>query len=304
MPTRKPVLRRGDRIGIAATGFAVREAALDAGLAELRSLGFQPVEGAATRSRCDYFAGDDEARAADLLAMWDDPDLAAVWYARGGYGTARILDKLDLRRFARDPKPMLGYSDVTALFASLLNRARGVYFHAPLVANLGQERGFHAPSLRAMLAGRPVTWRFGKGHALARGRAKGRVMGGNLTVLVHLLGTAHMPDLAGSILFLEEIGEEAYRLDRLFNHLRMAGALAKVRAVVLGHFLVPPTKREFPPDRDAFEVLRDHLLPLGVPVVAGFPAGHGQGSWTLPLGGEGALDTARGTLTLDPRPVS
>src|SRR6516164_6178298 len=191
MPTRKPVLRRGDRIGIAATGFAVHEAALDAGLAELRSLGFQPVEGAATRSRCDYFAGDDEARAADLLAMWDDPDLAAVWFARGGYGTARILDKLDLRRFARDPKPMLGYSDVTALFASLLNRARGVYFHAPLVANLGQERGFHAP---------------------ARGRAKGRVMGGNLTVLVHLLGTAHMPDLAGSILFLEEIGEEAYRL--------------------------------------------------------------------------------------------
>jgi muramoyltetrapeptide carboxypeptidase len=138
---------------------------------------------------------------------------------------------------------------------------------------------------------------------LFAGTARGRLMGGNLTVLVHLLGTRHMPDLCGSILFIEEIGEEAYRLDRLLQHLRMSGALDGVRAVVAGMLDVPETKRVFPGDRDVDGILRDHLLPLGVPVVRGIPAGHGPGKWTLPLGGLASLDTRAGKITFDPRPV-
>jgi len=128
-------------------------------------------------------------------------------------------------------------------------------------------------------------------------------MGGNLTVLCHLLGTPHMPNLKGAILFLEETGEEAYRVDRLFQHLVMSGALAGVRAVVLGAFHVPETARAFPGDRDLDAVLRDHLLPLKVPVVSGVPSGHGAGKWTLPLGGIATLDTARGVVSFDPRPA-
>ena len=105
------------------------------------------------------------------------------------------------------------------------------------------------------------------------------------------------------MLFLEETGEEAYRIDRLFQHLVMSDALAGVRAVVLGQFHVPPAARSFPGDRDLDAVLRDHLLPLKVPVVRGFPAGHGPGKWTLPLGGTASLDTAAGRLTFDPRPA-
>jgi len=135
------------------------------------------------------------------------------------------------------------------------------------------------------------------------GRARGRLMGGNLTVLCHLLGTPHFPDLRGAVLFLEETGEETYRVDRLLQHLRMSGALARIRAVLLGHFHAPPTARAFPGDRELDSVLRDHLLPLNVPVVRGVPSGHGPGKWTLPLGGTAAIDTKAGFMTFDPRPA-
>lgn len=299
----KTLLRRGDRVGVVATGFAVRPDLLDAGLAALRRRGLRPVEGEHVRDEDSYLAGDDAARQADLTAAFADDASRAVWFARGGYGTARLLDRLDLARMARRPKLLLGYSDVTALAAALLARTSALCLHAPFVAELGKSEAFHAPSLAAMLAGRPVRRRIGAGDVLSAGSARGRLMGGNLTVLVHLLGTPHMPSLRGAVLFLEEAGEEAYRVDRLLNHLVMSGALRGVRGVLVGHMLVPKTRREFPGDRDVAEVLRDHLLPLGVPVVTGIPMGHGPGKWTIPIGGSVALDTKRGTLVFDPKPA-
>ena len=291
------------RIGVVATGFAVRPDAIDAGLAALRRMGFAPVEGSALRSRAGYLAGTDGARAADLQAVLDDPSLDAIWFARGGYGTARLLDRIDLRGFLERPKPLLGYSDMTALFAPVLNRARTVCFHAPMVAELGRRGAYHLPSLHAMLAGREVSRRPAAREVLAPGRASGRLLGGNLTVLAHLLGTPGEADLDGSILFLEETGEEAYRIDRLLDHLRRAGALSRVRGVILGHLLVPKATRAFPPDRAVRDVLADHLLPLRVPVVTGFPSGHGDGKWTIPLGGLASIDTARRRVSLSPRPA-
>ena len=297
------LLTRGDRVGVVATGFAVSPDALDAGLAALRRRGLIPVVGPHLRAIDGYLAGDDAARAGDLDAAIADPKLAAVWFARGGYGTARILDLFDLDRLVRRPKLLLGYSDLTALFSALLARASTVCLHAPVVAELGRRPAFHAPSLSAALAGRATRRRVASSDVLRGGSARGRLMGGNLTVLCHLLGTRHMPDMQGAMLFLEETGEETYRIDRLFQHLRMSGALAGVRAVLLGQFHLPPTARAFPGDRELDAVLRDQLLPLKVPVVRGFPAGHGPGKWTLPLGGTAALDTAAGLVTFDPRPA-
>jgi muramoyltetrapeptide carboxypeptidase len=296
-------LERGDRIGVAAGGFAILADVLDRGLNRLRGFGFIPVEGAATRLRDGYFAGDDAARAADVQAVLDDPSLRALWLARGGYGTARLLDAIDWDAAAKRPKLIIGYSDATALFGALLRRGRTICLHGPMVADLGRAAAFHRPSLNAMLAGHEISWPVPPRGILASGRASGRLMGGNLTVLVHLLGTRHMPDLAGSIVFLEEIGEEAYRVDRLLLHLRMSGALSRARGVVIGQMLVPETRRAFPPDRALRDVLRDHLLPLGVPVVTGFPAGHGDGKWTIPLGGIATLDTGARRLRLSPRPA-
>jgi len=290
------------RIGVVATGFAVRPDALDAGLHALRRMGFVPVEGSAARSRLGYLAGGDAARAADLQAVLDDPGLDAVWFARGGYGTARLLDRIDLGGFARRPKLLLGYSDLTALFAAILNRTRTVCLHAPMVAELGRKAAYHAPSLSAMLAGRDVSRRVAARDVLVPGRASGRLLGGNLTVLAHLLGTDGAPDLDGAILFLEETGEEAYRIDRLLDHVRRAGALSRVRGVLVGQMFVPKATRAFPPDRALKDVLTDHLGPLGVPVVTGFPAGHGDGKWTIPLGGAASVDTGRREVRFSPRP--
>jgi muramoyltetrapeptide carboxypeptidase len=297
------LLKRGDRVGVVATGFAAPPEAVDAGIAALRRRGLVPLVGPHLRSVDGYFAGDDAARAADLDAAIADRRLAAIWFARGGYGTARILDRFDLERLVRRPKLLLGYSDLTALFAALLARASTVCLHAPVVAELSRRLAFHAPSLNESLAGRATRRRVARRDVLRGGSARGRLMGGNLTVLCHLIGTRHMPDLRGAMLFLEENGEEAYRIDRLFQHLRMSGALRGVRAVLVGQFQVPETARSFPGDRDLDGVLRDHLLPLKVPVVRGVPSGHGPGKWTLPLGGTASLDTAAGLLTFDPRPA-
>lgn len=297
------LLRRGDRVGVVATGFAVRPAALDAGLAALRRRGLQPVEGPHLRDTDGYFAGSDDAREADLDAAVADRRLRAIWFARGGYGTARLLDRFDLDALVRSPKLLIGYSDLTALSGALLARTRALCLHAPFVAELGQPEAFHAPSLAAALAGKVVRRRIAARDVLEAGTARGRLVGGNLTVLVHLLGTPHMPSLRGAVLFFEEAGEEAYRIDRLLNHLRMSGALAGVRAVLVGQMLVPATKREFPGDRDVLDVLRDHLLPLGVPVVRGLPVGHGVGKWTLPIGGTATVDTEQRTIVFDPRPA-
>lgn len=298
------LLEAGDRVGVASPGFAARPDAIEKGISALRRFGLVPVEGAATRALAGYFAGSDAARAADLQAMLDDPAIAGIWFARGGYGTARLLDRIDIRRAARRPKPMLGASDLTALFAALLARTRTICFHAPFVTQLARAGAFHRPSLKSALAGRAVRVPLPASGTLVPGRAEGRLMGGNLTVLVHLLGTPFMPRLDGAVLFLEEIGEEVYRLDRLLWHLRASGALERVRAVALGHLLVPETRRSFPPDREVAEVLRDHLVPLGVPVASGVPVGHGDGTWTLPLGGHAVLDTAAHRLVAAPRPVA
>ena len=296
-------LTRGDRVGVVATGFAVRPDALDAGIAALRRRGLVPVLGPHLRSVDGYLAGDDASRASDLDAAVSDPNLTAIWFARGGYGTARLLDRFDLDRLVRRPKLLLGYSDLTGLFAALLKRASTVCLHAPVVAELGHRTDFHAASLNAALAGRVTRRRVARRDVLRGGRARGRLMGGNLTVLCHLLGTRHMPDLRGAVLFIEEIGEEAYRIDRLLQHLRSSGVLSGVRAVLLGRFHVPPPSRSFPGDRDVDAVFREHLLPLKLPVVCGIPAGHGPGKWTLPLGGIATLDTSAGLVTFDPRPA-
>ena len=291
------------RVGVVSTGFAVRPELLDAGLDAMRGFGLTPVEGAATRSRLGYLAGGDAARAADLQAVLDDASIDAVWFARGGYGTARLLDRIDLSGFARRPKPLFGYSDLTALFAAVLRRTRTVCFHAPMVAELGRPRAYHRPSLVAMLAGRDVERMVGARDVLVPGRAEGRLVGGNLTVLAHLLGTPEEMPVDGAILFLEEIGEEAYRIDRLLDHLRRAGTLGRVAGLIVGQLLVPKTARAFPPDRAVVEVLRDHLGPLRVPVVTGFPSGHGDGKWTIPLGGTATIDTRRRRVRFAPRPA-
>jgi len=182
---------------------------------------------------------------------------------------------------------------VTALFAAAIDRTRARCLYGPVVTELGDPATYHSPSLRSLLAGEPVRRRLRRRDVIVPGKATGPLVGGNLSVLVHLLGTRFAPKLAGKVLFLEEVGEPAYRLDRMLTQLRSSRKLAGVRAVLLGQFSVP-ARRRFPPDRPWQEVLEETFVPLGVPVVSGIPAGHCAGKWTLPLGARATVDTAAG----------
>lgn len=295
-----PLLRRGDRVAVVATGFAVLPDLLDAGLARLRGMGFVPVPAAHARDAQGYLAGPDGDRAADLNAAIRDPGIAGVWFARGGYGTARILGSVDWRALARRPKTFVGFSDLTAFFAAASRRAGATCLHGPTVADLATDGAWHEPSLRAALAGRAQSFRPERGQVLVEGRAQGPLVGGNLTVLAHLLGTRAAPRFDGAVLFLEEVGEEAYRVDRLLTHLADAGVFERVAGVLLGPFDAPATRRAYPPDVPVESVLGERLSRLGVPVVSGVPSGHRRGKWTLPLGGLVSLDTRRRTVRFEP----
>jgi muramoyltetrapeptide carboxypeptidase len=293
-----PTLSAGDLVGVVSPGFAVPSLALARGTAALTAMGFSVVLGRSVLARDGYLAGCDAARAEDLNAMLADPAVRGVWFARGGYGTARILDLVDWKAAARDPKVLVGYSDLTSLFAVAARRTRAACLYGPVVAELGEPGSYHAPSLKKMLAGGKIEMRFPRRAVLRHGRVLGPLLGGNLTVLAHLLGTRYAPDLRGAVLFLEDAGETVYRLDRMLQHLRMSGALDGIAAALFGSFEPEPRRRKFPPDRPLLTLVREVFLPLGVPVVVGIPAGHLPGKWTLPIGGSAVLDTAASRLTL------
>jgi muramoyltetrapeptide carboxypeptidase len=295
----KAGIRPGDRIAVVATGFAVREAELRSGLAALGAMGYDVAPGAHVLEQDGYLAGADERRAEDLLEALASPDVRAIWFARGGYGTARLLPRIPWDALATQPKLLIGYSDLTALFNPFIARTGGTCLYGPVVAELGDPAAFHRPSLAAALAGRPVEVRFARRQVLAPGRASGVLLGGNLAVLTHLLGTPFAAPLDGAVLFLEETGEQVYRIDRMLTQLGQAGALSALAGVILGGFAVEPRER-FPPDRDLDAVLREALLPLGIPVVRGLRAGHVAGKLTLPLGRRATIDTAAGTLRVAP----
>jgi muramoyltetrapeptide carboxypeptidase len=270
-------------------GFGVRARDLRDGVRRLEALGFRVVLGPNALERDGYLAGSDEARASDLSSLIDAPGIRGIWFARGGYGSARLLERIDWSRLARAPKTLIGYSDVTALFAAALERTRSLCLYGPVVTELANPGAYHLPTLRRVLRGQEITLRFAQRQVLGAGRATGRLLGGNLSVLI-------------PILFLEDVGEPAYRLDRMLAHLRMSGALKGVAGVVIGSF-EPVPRRSFLEDRPVLELIRESFEPLGVPVVIGFPAGHLQGKRTLPLGGRARLDTRDGKLTIEPRAV-
>jgi len=286
-------------VGVVAPGYALRRAPLEAGVRVLERLRFRVRVGAAVLHRNGYLAGTDEERAADLNDLIRDPEVRAIWFARGGYGTSRILDRVDWRALRRDPKPLIGYSDATALFARALRNPRQVCHYAPVVTELGDTAAWHRASLVALLGGRTTTQPFAARQVVVPGRARGRLAGGNLTVLAALAGTRFAPDLRDAVLLLEETGEPTYRIDRMLTQFRQAGWLDRVQGVLLGHFAVPPRKH-FPPDRELAQVIEEALVPLGVPVIRDLPVGHLNRKRSVPLGAEVTLDTQQRRLRFAP----
>jgi muramoyltetrapeptide carboxypeptidase len=278
----------------------------------IESLGFKVKPGAHLYDRDGYLAGSDAARAADLNAMFADDGVDAIWCVRGGYGASRILPALDYALMQRKPKALIGYSDITALHVAIHRHAGLVTFHGPVAFraftpySLGElKRVLWTGETPVRLGGPPpferaegrVDWE-NRVATLVPGTARGRLLGGNLCLMSHLCGTPYFPDLRGAILFLEDVEEAYYRIDRMLTQLWLSGALAGVAGVAFGKFTNCNSSPFFLQNRPLDDILAERCLALGVPAVSGIMIGHIEDQTTLPVGCLAELDADAGTLTL------
>ena len=307
---RPPRLARGSRVALVApAGPLLEQDDIARAEALCRALDYEPIVGAHARGHYGYFSGTDEERVADLNAAFRDSAIDAVWCLRGGYGVTRILDGIDFEALARRPRPVLGYSDITALLAGVVSRAGIVAFHAPTAraemppfTRRHFARVLAAPEPAGLLeavAPPPdvLVPRTDRVVALRGGRAEGVLMGGNLTLLQCLIGTRYVPDLDGALLFLEDVNEDLYRIDRMLAHLRAVGALARLSGVLVGRFT--SLKRHMEDGSlGVDQVLAHYFGPLGVPALHGLPIGHIDDQWTLPLGVRARMDADAGSVEL------
>lgn len=309
-PILPPRLRPGARVALVAPSGPLLERDDRTRALELcAGLGYEGVVMPNAGNAFGYLAGRDDERLADLNAALTSRDFDAVWCLRGGNGMNRIIHRVDFAGFARHPKPVIGYSDITVLLLALWQQTGIVTFHGPIARTpMGNFQRYHfdrvltsisaagplgrpapKPDVLAPVDGRIIT--------ITPGTARGRLVGGNLTLVQALLGTKYFPDLTGAILFLEDVGEDVYSVDRMFAHLRLAGKLEGLAGVAIGRF-TDFSRSTGDGGLGIDEIFHTYLGPLGIPVAAGFPFGHIDDQWTLPVGVMAELDATRGELAL------
>ncbi len=282
-------------IGIAAPASAFDRGLFERGAAALREMGFAVAAGEAVFEAHGRFAGGDAARASELNRLFADPAVDAILCARGGWGSMRILPAIDYRAIARRPKPFVGFSDATALLAALEARCGCPVFHGPMATTLADAGEETRAGLAAALRGEgPREIPLGGARVLRGGRAQGRIAGGNLTTLCHLLGTPFAPRFDGRILFLEDCGEAPYRIDRMLTQLRLAGGFAGVRGLLLGRFT------DCGDPEEVLAAAAEAVAGFDFPVVAGVAAGHGEPNLTIPFCAPARLDADLPALAFSP----
>lgn len=304
---RPPRLRAGDAVGLIEPASFPGDP-YDIRLVEetIRAMGLVPVPGAHVGDRFGYLAGTDADRAADINAMYADRRIRAVFAVRGGWGCARVLPHLDFGTIRANPKLLVGFSDVTALHLAFAARAGFVTIHGPNASSAWGKRSWE-PFRAMVFDGAMPTYANPEAHedrlaqrtwrtrTIAGGTARGRLLGGNLSVLASLVGTPWLPDFRGAILFIEDTGEAEYRIDRMLTQLLQAGILPRVAGVVFGQCT------DCHGDGSGFalsEVLDQHLKPLGVPAYQGAMFGHVVDQFSLPVGAAAEIDADAGTIRI------
>ena len=292
-----PALPAGGVIGlIAPAGPAQLD--LDSATQWMHARGYQLRVFPGVWEKNGYLAGSDAARAGDLHAAFADDSIDAIFCLRGGYGSPRLLDSIDFELLRRHPKPFVGYSDITALHLAITRYAGFVTFHGPMLNAdlLGNKQSPTESSLLRMLSGQqPRLLSHPDEYPLitvAPGCASGRLLGGNLSLICATIGSPFELDDQDAILFIEDVNEPLYRVDRLLTHLRLAGKLNRLRGVLVGDFAGIDLSA-------LLQLLRQELGPLGIPVLAGWRSGHCDPNLTLPLGACVRLDADRQQLTLE-----
>lgn len=302
---RPRALRRGDTIGIVAPAGPVPREELEQGIALLEARGYRVVVGDHVLARhpsCDYLAGTDAQRAADLNEMLARSDIQAIFCARGGYGAMRLFDRIAWDAVPPEPKIFVGYSDITSLHTALSRRCGWVTFHGPMIAAIAKLSAERAE----------VYWRllespepFGTLPAatdsmatVSGGQAEGELTGGCLCLLARACGSPYAPDFRNKIVLLEDVGEAIYRADRDLMQLKNAGLLEQAAGFVIGNITRWQSQEADPPVNTLQALWQDYFAELGKPVITGFPFGHESDPLMLPLGIRAHLDADARTLTL------
>ncbi len=291
-PIKPNALKPGDSVAVVAPAAAIEREYLERGVNVLASMGYRVKVSQRVLARSGILAGDDRERANELGEYFADPEVKAIFSARGGYGCGRLLPLLDFKAMARTPKIFVGFSDATFILNALVDFAGMVSFHGPMVA-MDFARGLSPRSLEHMqdlLGGKLGGFELEARETMHPGRAQGEVIGGCLSVLVATIGTPYQPRFNGRILFLEDTGEKAYRIDRMLVQLRQSGALGRVAGIVFGAIrAIDGNEQE---TRLIARFASEQTAGLGCPVLYGVEAGHGTENFTIPFGVVARIDSA------------
>jgi muramoyltetrapeptide carboxypeptidase len=298
-----PCLERGDLIGIISPASTIADPArIDRGVAYLEGLGYRTILGKHILKVHGYLAGTDAERLEDLHAMFANPGVKAIMCIRGGYGTPRMLSGIDYRLIARNPKIFVGYSDITVLQLAFWKRCRLVSFQGPMV---GVDMAGPMDAYTEELFWRLLTSRKKAGHvlpadepvqALKTGKGTGRLLGGNMALLISIMGTPYLPSFKDAVLFLEDIGEEPYRVDRMIAQLRHASILGGAKAVLIGQFSDCGPKDATKPTLTLDELFREASAVTPAPLMVNLPFGHEPRKMTMPIGIRVRVDTGKKTV--------
>ncbi len=301
-----PSLREGATIGvISPASKPPDDEKFNRGIEYLRQRGFKVVEGEHARDLYGYLAGQDDARADDLNQMFANPEIDAIICSRGGYGTPRMIEKINFEVIRRNPKIFVGYSDITALQLAIWKQAGLITFSGPMVAvEMGAgidpftEEMFWkilTDSAYPRLLYPPQEQKL---KILSQGKARGRLLGGCLSLINSILGTPYCPDFEGAIFFIEDIEEEPYHLDRYLAQMKMAGIFDKIAGLVLGQFVDCEPEEPEKPHLTTEQIFLDYFSDLNIPIVTNFAYGHVPIKHTMPVGVEAELNTDAGGLIL------
>jgi muramoyltetrapeptide carboxypeptidase len=300
-----PALRDGDGVAIVAPASNLKADYLARGVAEIERLGFRAKYEPGILDKARYTAGDDQRRATELMRAFADPEIKAVWAARGGYGSMRLFKSLDETLIGQRPKIFIGYSDITSLSLYFYRRFGWVTFHGPMAAKDlagGEEQYDRETLIKAITGAAPLgEIKSDKTEILHRGaeeRVTGRLLGGCLSLITAMMGAPDELDTRGSILFLEDTGVRPYAIDRMLQQLKLAGKFDDVRGIVFGE--MTDCVQHAGQGYRIQDVLAECTADLNVPVMFGLPSGHSpRGNLTLPLGVKATLDSGRGVLSID-----
>lgn len=299
-------LSQGDKVGVVAPAGPVDLQELAAGLKVVRGMGFQPVLGDHVKDRQHFLAGKDKDRAGDLMAMFENPEIKGIFCARGGYGANRILPLLDSRIIRKNPKVVVGSSDITLLLIYLIQKCGLVAFHGPMVSgSFGcKPMKISKTQFRKMVTGvkEGGLLTAPQAHVLQEGTARGRLVGGCLTLLCRSLKTPYEIQTGNGILLIEDVNEPAYRIDGMLWQLKTAGKFRGVKGIVFGEMVNCRFDEGQKGQLD--DLIRDMLPKRSIPVLTHCPVGHGNEMWTLPLGIEATLDTQTRSLRLKSKGVT